>query len=226
VVLEHIAQYARTFIVARSPLDAYRFGCGDLYVIDVVAIPQWLPDRVGKPEGEDVLDRFLAQVVIDAVDLALVEHLVDLPVQVLRAWQIVPEGLFDDDARKPAATIQPCVTELFDHDRVKLRRHGEIIEPVAPGAVLAVKIVQQFREPDVGLRIIVLAATVVEVLGECVPPGRFSTADARVLEARCAQVVAKSCVAIFGIARTQLAASHTDDRELIAELAFNIQRVE
>jgi hypothetical protein len=39
-------------------------------VIDVAAVPDGLEDAVGETEDHDVLDRFFAQVMIDAVDLA------------------------------------------------------------------------------------------------------------------------------------------------------------
>ena len=61
---------------------ANALGHGDLHVVDIVAVPQRLKDGVGKAEGQDILDRLLAQIVVDAVDLVLVEHGVDLLVEV------------------------------------------------------------------------------------------------------------------------------------------------
>ena len=48
------------------PID---LGHGDLDVVHVAAIPERLEDAVAEPEDEQVADRLLAQVVIDAVDL-------------------------------------------------------------------------------------------------------------------------------------------------------------
>ncbi len=56
---------------------AHRLGHGDLDVIDIVAVPQRLENRVGKTEDEDILDGLFAQVVVDAVDLILIEYGVD-----------------------------------------------------------------------------------------------------------------------------------------------------
>ncbi len=67
-------------------------------MVDVVAVPHRLEDGVGEAEDHDVLDGLFAQVVIDAIDLAFVEDLVDLRVERLRAGQIVAERLLDDDA--------------------------------------------------------------------------------------------------------------------------------
>ena len=44
---------------------------GHLHVVHVSAVPDRLEDAVREPERQDVLDRFLPQVVIDAVDLRL-----------------------------------------------------------------------------------------------------------------------------------------------------------
>jgi hypothetical protein len=42
-------------------------------VVHEVAVPDRLEDAVGEPKGEDVLDRLLAQIMIDAEDLGLIE---------------------------------------------------------------------------------------------------------------------------------------------------------
>ena len=53
----------------------------DLHVVDVIAVPDGLEQPVGETEREDVLRRFLPQEVVDAVDLVLVERLVQRSVQ-------------------------------------------------------------------------------------------------------------------------------------------------
>ena len=60
-------------VVAAAALDADRLGDGDLHVVDVAAVPDRLEDAVGEAEDHQVLDGLLAEVVIDAVDLLLVE---------------------------------------------------------------------------------------------------------------------------------------------------------
>ena len=78
VVLHHVADGARLVIIAAARADAEAFGHGDLDVVDIVAVPDRLEDAVAKAEDEDVLHRLLAQVVVDAVDLLLVEDAVQL----------------------------------------------------------------------------------------------------------------------------------------------------
>ena len=73
VVLEHVAHDAGRVVVAGPAADVDFFGHGDLHVVDVVAVPDRLEDRVGEPQHEQVLHRFFAEVVVDAVDLPLAE---------------------------------------------------------------------------------------------------------------------------------------------------------
>jgi hypothetical protein len=68
----------------------------------VVAVPERLEDAVGEAQRQDVLDRLLAQVVVDPVDLLLLEHAGDQRVQAAGGVEVVAERLLDDDAR-PAA---------------------------------------------------------------------------------------------------------------------------
>ena len=85
-----------------APLHAHRLRHGDLHAVDVAPIPDRLEQAVAEAEDGEVLDRLLAQVVVDAKDLVLVEDGADLAVQAPRARQVVAERLLDDDAR-PAA---------------------------------------------------------------------------------------------------------------------------
>ena len=73
MALDHVAQRAGLLVVGRAVLDAERLGHGDLDVIDIMPVPDRLEEDVGEAEGEDVLDRLFAEVVIDPVDLPLGE---------------------------------------------------------------------------------------------------------------------------------------------------------
>jgi hypothetical protein len=102
VVLEDVAQRSRLLVERPAVLDAEVLRHGDLHMVDVPAIPNRLEDRVGEPQGEDVLDRLLRQVVVDAVDLVLAEVEVELGVELTRALQVAAEGLLDDDPAWPS----------------------------------------------------------------------------------------------------------------------------
>ena len=109
VVLQDVARRAGLLVERAAVLDADRLGHGDLDVVDVAAVPERLEDAVAEAEDQQVADGLLAQVVVDAVDLRLVEDLADLAVEPLRRLEVVPERLLDDDPR-PAAVV-PLVVE-------------------------------------------------------------------------------------------------------------------
>ena len=98
MVLHHVAQRARVLVVTRPRADAFLLGDRDLHVIDVLLVEQRLEDAVREPHHENVLDRFLPEIVIDAVDVLLVEDARDRVVDLACALQIVADRLFDDEA--------------------------------------------------------------------------------------------------------------------------------
>ena len=125
VVRHHVAQAPRR---ARSSRRAARrptvSADRDLHVVDVAAVPDRLEDAVGEAEDEDVLDRLLAQVVVDAVDLVLVEHARGSRRLSARAEsRSRPERLLDDHPPPVAVLLvsQPGGAELPDRSRRRTR---------------------------------------------------------------------------------------------------------
>ena len=110
VVLHHVAQRAGLLVVAGARADAFLFGDGDLHVVDVFLVEQRLEDAVGEPQHQDVLDRLLAEVVVDAVDLPLVEDLRDRVVDGARAVQIAADRLLDDQPRERLVAVPAGAT--------------------------------------------------------------------------------------------------------------------
>src|SRR5206468_3269493 len=80
-----------------------RLGHGHLDLGHMVPVPQRLEDAVGEAEHEDVLHRFLAEVVVDPVDLFLMEGARELPAQRTGARVVAPERLLHDDPREAAS---------------------------------------------------------------------------------------------------------------------------
>jgi hypothetical protein len=68
VVLHDVADGADLVVEAAAALDAEGLGHGDLHALDVVAVPDRLEERIGEAEDHQVLDGFLAQIVVDAKD--------------------------------------------------------------------------------------------------------------------------------------------------------------
>jgi hypothetical protein len=99
VVLHHVAQRARVVVETRAAAHAHRLGHGDLHAADVGATPEWLEDGVAEAQHHQVLHRLLAQVVVDAVDLALGEVAGHFVVDGARRGQVVAQRFFEHHAR-------------------------------------------------------------------------------------------------------------------------------
>ena len=76
MVLHDVANRADFVIEAPAALHAEALGHRDLHAGDVIAIPDRFEEGVGEPEIEQVLDRFLAEIMVDAEDGALGKDLV------------------------------------------------------------------------------------------------------------------------------------------------------
>jgi hypothetical protein len=65
MVLDHVAQRARAVIKADPAFKADRFRDGDLDMVDMRRVPQRFEQDIGKAQRQQVLHRFLAEIVID-----------------------------------------------------------------------------------------------------------------------------------------------------------------
>ncbi len=220
MVLDHVPDHARLFVVAAAPLDADRLGVGDLDVVDVLAVPHRLEDAVGEAEDEEVLDGLLAEVVVDAEDLRLFEVPENLLVQLARALKTRPEGLLDDDAH-PALVLlrQPGLAQLLDGLGVELRRDREVEEAVAPGAVLRVNSFEPLAEFGVALRVL-------DVRGEELEPGGERAPDLLVHGLRLGELDDRGLHLLAELFVGHRRAPEADDGELGREQALLHEPVE
>src|SRR4029453_7635151 len=102
-----------------------------IYFGHVAAVPQRLEDPVGEPEHQQILDRLLAEVMVDPVDLIFLEDAGEVAVERTGAFVVVAEGLLDDDAGPaPLRARQARGAQVLDDPLVEARRRGEIEEAV------------------------------------------------------------------------------------------------
>src|SRR5215469_16223385 len=98
MVLDHIADCSSLIVETSSALYAEVLRHRDLDTLDIVAVPERLDKCVGKTEGEHIVYCTLAEIVVDAKDVALVEDAKQNSVEFLRRCEIVAERLFHDDS--------------------------------------------------------------------------------------------------------------------------------
>ena len=138
MVLQDVAGRAGLLVEAGAAPDADVLGHRDLHGVDVVGVPDRLEQRVGEPQRQQVLDRLLAEVVVDAEDVLRGEDRVDERVELLRRLEVVAERLLDDDpapATGSGVVGHPGALHLLEHDRERRRRDGQVERGVAEGAV-------------------------------------------------------------------------------------------
>jgi hypothetical protein len=116
-------------------------------VVDVVAVPDRLEQGVGEPQCHQVLDRLLAEVVIDPEDLRLLEDLQQLRVEGARRREVVTERLFDDDPHlRLLASAEPRLAQLAGDQREELRRRRQIEHAIQRPAGLLVELAERLGE--------------------------------------------------------------------------------
>src|SRR5207237_6572073 len=96
MILNHVAQCTRMFIIPGANLYSERFSCSNLDVIDVVPVPERREDRVCKAQHKDVLRCFLPQKVIDSVGLFFAKGIANDAIELSRLREIRPEPVFND----------------------------------------------------------------------------------------------------------------------------------
>jgi hypothetical protein len=120
-------------------------------------VPDRLEERVGEPEIQDVLHRFLAEIVIDTEDRVFGKRAMQRLVAAIAPTRGRAERLLDDDAR---AVGTAGAQQVLDRRRKRARWNREIKERPASiaerppdvgeeleGAVVPGHVLQQRREP-------------------------------------------------------------------------------
>ena len=119
----------------------------------MVPVPDRLEQPVGKAQDQNVLHRFLPEIMIDPVDLMLGEAFEQPLVEAARRGEIGAERLLDDDA-PPGAVRLACKPGLAEPgaDRSERRRGCcEIEQTVACGVKRMLDARELSTEPLVGL---------------------------------------------------------------------------
>ena len=127
MTLDHVAHGAHTVVKPGTLPDPSGFRMRDLHVIDVIAIPKGFEQQVGEAEHQDVLNRALAQIVIDAKDLRLAETVPDASIENGCTFEVEPEGFLDHQAGPmPVLGVETLSGQVVHDAAVVLGRHRQI----------------------------------------------------------------------------------------------------
>jgi hypothetical protein len=107
------------------------------------------------------LNGLFAEVMVNAIDLLFADDLLEFGVKFARGFEIMAEGLFDNDAR-PFSVFFACKAggrELLNNWREELWSDGKIKELVTECAVLLLGSSDLLLEPLEGFRILEIPLT-------------------------------------------------------------------
>ena len=165
MVLDEVAQRAGVVVVAGAAADADVLCGGDLHVRDVVAVPERFEHAVGEAEREHVLHRLLAEVVVDAEHLALLEDRQDLGVQVAGLGERGAERLLDDHSHLGVLRPRQAGTaECLDDHGEELRRGREVEGARHRLAGGLVELLERGSQVGVGCRVVERSGDVTQLV--------------------------------------------------------------
>src|SRR5260221_8861455 len=175
MVLENLAEGSRLVIVVATRSHTYCFGHGDLNMVDVLMVPDRLEYRIGKAEYGDILYRFLAQIVIDAVNLLFVVHGAQTFVKCARRIEISTKGLLHDNPRVALTLVEASLAKHFGNPGIQVRGDSQIKQAVAFRAALLIQFVKALRQSPIPLPVIELQLGIKQPVGKALPK-RFADA--------------------------------------------------
>lgn len=115
----------------------------------IVPVPCWAENLITEPNGHQILNHFLSQVVIYTVQLLLVEQLRQMGTQSVRALRIPSEGFLNDDPI-PALQAHTGIADVNGYRFEHRRRQCQIEQTVRHFArfELANFLIQQLEVPS------------------------------------------------------------------------------
>ena len=152
MVLHHVTNGAGLLIKRPTTArHAHRFRHQKLDRRHVRPVPDRLKHRVAKPQSQNILDRLLAQIMVNPVGLRLREPLRQILVQLHGRLRVVAKRLFNHHPRPRPRRFgvidQPRLAQILHNLRERLRRSRQIKEPIPLGAKFLVNRVQLLLQP-------------------------------------------------------------------------------
>ena len=211
VVLNHVAQRAGAVIIIGAAFEPDRFTDGDLDMVDVRAVPQRLEHQIGEAQGEEVLDRLLAEIMVDAENPVLRKARGDRIVDLAARGEIGPERFLECEA--DIVGRQADRREPGDHRLEQAGRGGE--KDRQPRLVAADRLGEAVE-----------TALVVDVERDVIEPGEETRRDLLVEEAVGEMFLKRHAGEFAERLGIKGRASRADDIEVVAEQPVRIEPVE
>ena len=165
VVLDDVSDDPEAVEVAAAAAGAQILFERELHTLDVLRVPRRLEDLVRPAERRDVEDHLLAQVVVEAEELALVEDRRREAVQRVEGLRVAAERLLDHQPRVPGRRRSRVRRDHLGHCAEDRRRHREEVEAVGAGFP-ALELLERGVEGDVRARLVVCAGVEVDAIRE------------------------------------------------------------
>src|SRR5262244_3582653 len=154
MILHHVTHHSSDVVIPGARTNAFVLCRSNLYVINVVMVPDRLKAWIGKAKDQHVLDRLFPQVVIYTVDLFFADHLEQLTVERLCRGSIAAKRLFDNEA-PPATAVtleERGGSKFVSNFPIELRRHREMKQHIIGNVVLRLHGLEAFTQPGIVLR--------------------------------------------------------------------------
>src|SRR5437763_8457587 len=95
MIRHHVSKRAGLLVISAALLHAHFLRGGDLHAFDVTPVPDRFKNAVTESKDEDVLHGFLAEIMIDSINLIFLQYSFDIAIQFLCRLEVRAEGLFD-----------------------------------------------------------------------------------------------------------------------------------
>src|ERR1019366_950142 len=177
MILHHVAQSSGVVVITAAMFDAHRFGDGDGDIVNVAAVPERLEQRIGKTKGQNVLHRFLAEIVINPKDLRFVKAGGENGVQGAGRFQVVADRLLDHDPRPFAIARQSGLAEIFWNFAEHARRCGHVENAAGFRPPLFFQLRALFAEGSISLEPREITLLVLDVLSKLIPRSGLGFAE-------------------------------------------------
>jgi hypothetical protein len=134
-----------------------------------------------EPQSHHVLHRFLAEEMVDPINLIFAERLQDFGVERPGRIEVVAERLLDNDPAPAALALfgKPCGAEAGNRRAEQTIGYRKVEEIIARGPGCLVQFGQTFAEAPIGLRILQIAREVRHPIGEPAPRILVNVIDAK-----------------------------------------------